>query len=409
MSKSFSLSLLALLGFVSGGAAEAAAPQTSGSPFAVSSCPDCRTRNPAISMAPTGEFLAAWQGEGDAGLADAIPARLFRPDGSSAQGDLRVSDSSNRNNSDPYVVSNRSEFLIVWSSSGEIWAQRFSIAGERLGNPHKVNLSSTPLVPPTPVPSTNIKPVAARTRDGAYVVAWLEIINGNSSPRVLARRFDAVGRPLGDPVAVSSNNTGDDRPTTCVDTAGRIVVAWSTVDRFEPFLPSRKGVQLRRLSASLASAEAVRIVAAAEAKETNPVVSCGRGNTFVVAWQTDRSPALDRSDVVAQRFTRLARKVGPTFVANVSLTGEQKRPAISHEPSGSFVLVWENDANDMRGIVGRRFAANGAPLSQDFVIAPEGSSELTAPAIAHGADGRSTVVWQEGNFDLFGQRLLPAQ
>jgi hypothetical protein len=251
--------------------------------------------------------------------------------------------------------------------------------------------------------------------DGGFIVAWINQLPAGVSypgtnPQVLARRFNALGQPLSAQVKVNTGLVAGDQPDVCVDTSGRPVVVWGTVNAFRPFETTYAGVALRRLSAAGAPIETETVVAAPTATSTQVAVGCGKGNTFVVVWHSNVAPATDGRDILAQRFSRLGRKVGPVFRLNAAVAGDQRDPDISFDQQGNFVAVWRDEPKN--SVIGRRFnGTTGAPLSGDFaVIAKEpGTKAPVNPAIAHiGNTTNFVVVWNEGpTTGAFGRRFTP--
>jgi len=113
-------------------------------------------------------------------------------------------------------------------------------------------------------------------------------------------------------------------------------------------------------------------------------IACGLGNTYAVAWQTAQAPAVSGSDIVVRRFTRLGRAVGVPFVLNQQVDGDQRNPALVADSAGNFVAVWEGNPGGLQNVRGRRFGANGTPLSDEFTVYNAGPGNFAAlrPALA---------------------------
>ena len=86
---------------------------------------------------------------------------------------------------------------------------------------------------------------------------------------------------------------------------------------------------------------------------------------------------------------------------------DQRAPAISHDSTGAFVVVWQSGSGQ-QGIYGRRFLASGAADGVDFAVLKEtvDPTERAQPAIAHLTPaGSFVVVWQNGNLGTYGRRF----
>lgn len=389
--------------------ASAAAPAKAGAPFPLSACADCSQREPKVAVAPTGAFVAAWDGEGTAGL-DGVPGRSFEANGTPLGSDFAFvgSDSSTAREVD--LAASRNDVVAVWAENDRIYAQRLGFGGERIGSRIQVSLDDTSGLSIF----RHLKPAVARAADGSFVVSWVRFVLGTGSgrPEILVRRFDAQGAPKTGQLKINTGLANDSRPDLCIDTANRTIAVWTNVDTFEPFRSTKKGVSMRRLGANLAPLEGERVIAPPRARESTAAVSCGKGATFAIVWETDQSPAADRGDLLVRRFSRIGRPLGTTVV-NETRDGVQRHPAIAHEPSGGFAVVWASDgdgnADADAGIVARRFSAAGAALSGDFLVAAGADRHLGLPAIGFAGNGGAVVVWQNSLTGVFGQRFSPAQ
>ncbi|HSG39097.1 MAG TPA: hypothetical protein VLE27_05625, partial [Thermoanaerobaculia bacterium] len=224
-------------------------------------------------------------------------------------------------------------------------------------------------------------------------------------------RFSAAGAPLGPQVKINTGLVNGNRPDVCVDTTGQAVAVWTNVDQIVPFQSNRKGVSLRRLSATGALLGPEQVVAVPQATSVQPAVSCGAGSTFVVVWHTDLPPAADRTDILGQRYSRLGRKVGQPFRINSNITGYQRNPSISHDAKGAnFVVAWQADLGTREGIYGRRFSNAGTAIGAEFevVVDNDNATEPAFPRVDHtGAAGNFIIVWQDGSRAIMGRRYTP--
>ncbi len=402
--------LLGIASGLAGSAAHAAAPVKAGPPFSLSACTDCRQADPSLAVAPAGGFLAAWQGEGDAGpgVLDGVPARSFGADGTPSGADFAFVGANDSTAKDVDLAAGKTDAVAAWAEGNRIYAQRLGFTGERIGERIQVSEGDLGIAI-----SRHLKPAVARAADGAFVVVWVRYVvgSGSDSPEILARRFDSQGVPTTGQVKINSRLANDNRPDVCIDSSNRTIAIWSNVDTFEPFLSTKKGVSARRLGPNLSPLSGEQVIAPPRAQESAAAISCGKGGTYVIVWQTDQAPAIDRGDILARRFSRTGRPLG-TFVVNQRRDGIQRHPAISHEPSGAFAVAWASDgdgnADADAGIVARRFSAAGAGLSVDFPVASGVDRNLGEPALGHAANGGMVIVWQNSLTGVFGQRFSPA-
>ena len=393
-----------------------AGPVAQTAPLPLSACTDCRQARPAVAGSPGG-FLVVWEGSSESDP-KGIDGRFFNGAGTPVSADFQVNrDVVAPDQYDVAVARDvKGNFIVVWSAvangNSDIMAKKLQADGVPVGAAFKVNQDP----PGTPTVPADFNPMVAGTSDGGFIVAWINELPASATfpgttPQVLARRFNATGAPLGTQLKLSTGLVNGDRPDVCVDSTGRPVVVWTSVDAFRPFEASRNGVSLRNLSAKgVLSGSRETVVAAPTAGSVRAAVSCGTGGTFVVVWHSDQAPGGEGTDILGQRFNKQGKKVGAVFRANAVAAGLQQNPAVQHDAKGSFVVVWQSSQGSQAGIFGRRFTAGGTATGPDFEVV-SGAQNGVAPAnpdVSHlGTASNFVVVWQAGAEAIFGRLFAP--
>jgi len=405
--------ILALTSLLLPGALSAG-PTKSGPSFALSTCSDCLQAAPAAAGNSAGSLFALW--ESLAPSADrGVPARFFRPLGPARGDDFFVQNASSESTLlDPRIAGDAKSFVAVWAvETGDdtnVFARRYTPRGIALGAPIAVN-QDDPALPRAP---QDFAPAVAMAPGGGFVVAWIRFVpfaddrHPGSQPAVYVRRFAADGKPLAAPLQLSTGLVAAERPDLCVTTTNAAAVAWTSVDRYEPFVPSLEGVKVRRLQPSGAPQPKTLVLSSPTSGQANAAVSCGADGGFVVAWSDEKAPAVDGADIVAQRFARDGKKAGAAFIVNSETGGDQVTPGLSHDPSGAFVAVWSGHDGAKDGIALRRFTAAGAPTAAEVDVTSGIGGRRGAPDVAHtGTAGNFVVVWQDPSRIVVGQRFKP--
>ena len=140
------------------------------------------------------------------------------------------------------------------------------------------------------------------------------------------------------------------------------------------------------------------------------VASDANGN-FVVVWHSDQDGSY--SGVFGQRFSSAGALLGSEFQINSFTTAFQQYPAVTSDPNGNFVVVWESYVQDGSGlgVFGRRFDSGGSPLGAEFRVNSYTTDQEAYPAVASDANGNFVVVWsgyggQDGSgTGIFGRRF----
>jgi len=386
--------------------------QPSGAEFHAGSCVDCDKRIPSVAGAKTGEFVVVWEG---AGRTDpqAVLARFYSKTGTPRGVQVQVNKQIPPDQYDAAVaVDTAGNSIVVWSEvvgdNSEIFFQRFNSKAKAIGVAVKVSVDD-PAAPATPL---DVFPAVAATPDGGFVVTWIQSVPPSDTDRippvVLFRAYNKNGAPLGAPIQVSTGLVRGIRPDVCVSNAGQAVVVWTNVDGFRPFQNNKKGISMRRIAKTGVPAGPEVVAVQPNAYDSDGAVSCAPNGTFVVIWHTDETPAVDRMDILGQRYTAIGRKSGAIFRVNSNAVGDQRDAAISHDASGNFVVVWESRETDTTRIVGRRFKANGTADGADFTVHNKTDEEPMPDEadVAHvGTAGEFVVVWQAGQEDVVGRRF----
>ena len=397
-------------------AAAWAGPTAQGAPFHVSSCTTCIQQVPAVAGSASGAFLTVWKGASPVD-SNGVSGRMFSGTGTPMGSDFLANKDLVQDQYDPAVARDgQGSFIVVWSEvvngNSEIKGRRYGPTGAALGAPFKINQdqAGTPTIP------ADFNPAVAALKDG-FIVTWMSILpagNGfpGTTPQVLARKLGPTGAPVGNQVKINTGLVNGDRPDVCVDTSGKPVVVWTSVDGFPLFEANHKGVSLRQLTpAGALVGTAETVVAAPKAGSVHPAVSCGNGSTFVVVWHSDQSPAVDQTDILGQRFSRLGRPVGTPFRINTTVANQDRNPSIAHDAKGNFVVVWQAYLGSAKvSILGRRFNASAAALSPEVEVFA-GADNATVPGNPDvamiGTTGNFVVVWQDGAQSISGRRFTP--
>jgi hypothetical protein len=252
------------------------------------------------------------------------------------------------------AVDDDGNFVVVWENlgadpildTGGVWARRFAASGVPLGAQFRVAVPTVTGVSPLShvIPQA---PEIAMSPAGNFVVAWYAF-SSNEPDRLLFRRYNAAGAPLGAAVPIDTSGVRFDRnwngPRLAMNAGGNFVILWTAVD-----YTSSNGVTT--FHAQLFNVDGT-----------------ARGLPFPVK-----------------------RATAPTTVA---------QPAVAMAPAGDFAVVWEKTVDYLSGAVrGRRFDADGMQVGAEFVVAPHNSRTIRLLGISMAMDGG-------GNFTVGYERRI---
>ena len=284
-------------------------------------------------------------------------------------------------------------FVVVWEGLNgsadpfnlyaAIWARRFDATGTPLTDRLQVNSFTT---------GNQIFPGVASRPDGSFVVVWQSTadgtINGND---VQARMFGADGTPATDEFLVNTNtDLFQGEPSVDVFDDGGFVVVWTSVVTGQA--ADIAGQRFDAAGAPVGGEFAVNSYTTLA--QGAPQVSTS-GDGFVATWSS-----LDIDDsglgVVARRFDADGSGIGDDFIVNTYTTFDQENSDVAVAEDGSFVIVWESDPQDGddEGVFGRRYDADGVPVTDEFAVSVTTSGAQHRPSVHYDADG-FVVVWSD--------------
>lgn len=98
---------------------------------------------------------------------------------------------------------------------------------------------------------------------------------------------------------------------------------------------------------------------------------------------------------------------GGVFTVNTTTAGDRRAPDIATDSAGNYVIVWQGPDGDGLGIFGRRFAADGTPLGQEFAVNTTTAGNQEAANVAIDASGRFAISYTSTSSN--GSRSLQAR
>ena len=384
-----------------------ATAQLLGAEFQVNSYTHSHQRYPAVAADDPGNFVVVWQSFGQDGSSYGVFGRRFDATGNPLASDFQVNTYTTGLQPFPAVAMlSGGAFIVAWASPQEdgwnwgILAQLYDAIGSPVGSEFHVNSYTT---------SGQYSPAIAADGTGNFVVTWESQSQDGSDTGVFARRFDSAGVALGGEFQVNVQTVGyQDSASVAQDALGNFVVVWES--RQQNGSSSRiLGRRFDTTGAPLGDEFQINSYTASWQK--SPVVASDGSGRFAVAWESHQQ-AGPLSDVHARSFDPTGGPEGDEFPVNSYTTSDQFSPAVAMDGSGSFVVTWSSFEQDgwYLGVFAQRFSPVGSRVGNEQRVSTFPSASQGAPALATGASGNFVVVWesryQDGSsFGVFGQRL----
>lgn len=386
-------------------------------------------QNAAVARAPDGRFVVVWEGDVDGRGVTDIFARRHAADGTPLGPEFIVNSFRANRQVFPAVAINASgEFIVAWDSDGQdtpalnAYAQRYNADGTPRGGEFRINNGGEDIF-------TRIS--VALDDAGNAIFVWPErlapipVFASIRRASINLRIFDNGNAIKLDQLKVEESIPTNLRlPTVGVAANGDFVIVWQSTAAplipVEGFNSTGVGIYGRRYNAAgVAQGASFQVDAAATSNplaglrlpigngpptmfSDRPNIAVGPAGDFVVVWQ--------RTGTDFSSLGAYGRRYGADGVArggefrigsgNLPL----RSPAVATTPDGGFAVVAQG-----AGIVLQRYNAQGAAVGSERRI-DQGAApgNVLLPNLAFDAVGRASVVWQDYERDGAGRGIVAA-
>ena len=292
------------------------------------------------------------------------------------------------------------DFIVVWASYGQngapasranIYMQRFSRDGSLLGGETRVFATNT----------HQVFGAVAVDADGDYIVTWTEYGRDGDSPtqsNVYARRFRSDGAPLSTAFLVNEQTSASQKwSSVAVDVDGDFVITWSSYGQDG----SGYGVYARRYNAAgVVQGGEFQVNESSLGNQRFSQVAMDHEGNFVITWTHDLSPT--DSNIHARRFAADGTPLSGEFVVNSFLPGQQSNSTIGMDLEGNFVIAWQSHMQDGSGwgIYARLFDLTGTALDDEFQVSVSALGDQAFPSVGMSHTGSFVVTWSGRGTEL---------
>lgn len=303
-------------------------------------------RDPDVASNGAGAFVVVWTSPQD-GSGDGVFAQRFASSGAPVGPELQVNTFTAGTQHEPAVAADLAgNFVVVWSSlnqegaGAEVFGQRFSSAGVRLGSEFRVNTFTT---------GDQHRPDIGSDSAGNFLAVWQDGAPGSSPAGrgVFGRSYDSTGAPVGPEFQVNTHATGfKGAPTVAVNPAGGAVVVWHSDGQDGSDL----GIFGRRYSVSgTATTSEFQVNTFTTGRQADPAVGMeysGNG-CFLVAWTSEGEDGSGPG--VYGRLYNFGVQPEDVFPFNEFTTGSQTRASVAAVPEVDLVVLWDSEGQDGSG------------------------------------------------------------
>ena len=366
---------------------------------------------PDVAHIGEGQFVVVWTSYGPDASSGGIAAQRYRASGATAGSEIIVNTYTTSGQFQPSIDADASgRFVVVWTNTAAqdgseygIFGQRFTAIGGRRGGELQINEFAA---------GTQWRPDIGVAADGTFVVAWQdEDARDGSLDGIFGRRFASTGDALSGDFQVNSSTQRDQQyPSISVASDGSFVVAFQSNGKDEPAVTTSPGIFARRFDSSGAALGAeFQVNTYTTGAQSLPDVAMQPSGGFVVVWQDHTQPG--GAGVFGRLYDATGAPDGGEFPVPTNVAATKERPRVATGSDGSFTVAWEASPQDgsSRGVFAQRFAADATPLGTEFQVNSFTAGSQYQAAISNDGVSEVVVVWQspqDGRADgIYGQRF----
>ncbi len=285
-------------------------------------------------------------------------------------------------------------YVIVFSdynvTSGDVYAQRYNAAGVAQGTAFRVNSTTS---------DVQDWPAVAMDPNGNFVVAWNSNAQDGSGWGIYAQRFNAAGVAQGSEFRVNTSTTGNQEAVSIgMADDGSFAVA------FTDYNANAGDIYIQRYNASgVAQGGNALANTTTSLIQAFPEIAVNGSGDFVVVWESQNQDPGASYGIYGQRYNASGVAQGSEFRANTTTAGEQKRPSVSIDSSGNFIVAWASATQDTggdSGIYAQRFNAAGVAQGSEFRVNTTTAGDQTIATVRMRADGQFIVSWVSNGQDV---------
>ena len=343
-----------------------------------------------------GGYLTVWSGSGQADEGYGVYLQRFDAAGQRVGEEILVNTTTTFSQRNPEVtVLASGGYVVTWDSTvpgggpGDpsalgVFVQAFDAAGARIGAQ-------------TQVSGVGHSQRVTALADGGYVVTWTQQVDAPWSG-VLAQRFDASGRAVGQAVVLDRDLDATVASVAATDTG--FIAVWRAYNEAggATIAIQSFGADGERLG------DEVRIPR--DGDRTHPEIVALADGGFALVW-------LEAEGLFGQILGDDGRPAGDRFLVGPA-AGGQLLHAIVATPDGGFTVAWDRFSGAGSHILeARAFFADGRPNGETISIRDASGSPGEPPALTTLASGEVVLTYARyvgdlvDYFDVFQVRLEP--
>lgn len=207
---------------------------------------------------------------------------------------------------------------------------------------------------------------------------------------VLGQRFDASGVPVSERIRVHPATAGFQAKPRAVRRGGDVLVVWES----GPHHKAATSVHARLFTRRGRAMTDEIVVHAGSEEIWNSAVAANASGDFLVVWE---GADADRNGIQARLYDRSVTPAGPAFGVNGATLGRQRRPAVAAGKGNDFLVAWQSytTGGAVHGIYGQFISPTGQRLGSELQFSKGVGEVQISPALALLPSGHFVVTWMD--------------
>ncbi len=335
----------------------------------------------SIVVLANGDYVVAWRASTNQGD---VYVQRFSADGVKLGNDFTVHASLTGAQNDPTVTAlTDGGYVIAWQgrdgNGAGVYLQRFDASGSRVGGEALVN---------TEIAGEQKHPTVVALADGGYAVTWFSFQQGANVWNAMAQAFTASGQPVGGELLLGTNLYEEGREPFSVKALsnGSFVFTWLT---------QNLEVQARIVGADGNIVSDI-VTANPGAQGVYPEVTALSDGRFVIAWEWEDASIGQMGDVRWQMFDAVGNKIGEIQTANTYIEGSQGDVSIAATVDGGYVITWVSwkQAGSLTSLQAQKYDTHGVPVGTEVSITSPTARAQYEQKVTALPDGGYVVTWE---------------
>jgi len=321
-----------------------------GNEFEVNSYTTYRQGSSAVAVNSSGHFIVVWESEGQDGSGYGVYAQRYDNSGVTVGSEFLVNNVTANNQRYPSVAMNGSgEFVIAWQSDGQdgegsgVFAKRYMENGTGSAE-FQVNSYNS---------SDQVSPDISMSENGSFVITWSSYGQDSSEYGIYAQRYLSDGSKIGGEFQVNSYTSAAQRNSKiAVNESGEFVIVWESSGQDGDGF----GIYAQKFYSNGSTMGGEFLVNSnTTSNQYYSGVAIAPTGHFAVTWASSGQDS-NGYGVYAREFN-LSGTSYSEFQVNTYTNNNQYMPAIAMDPLGKYMIVWasENQDSSNYGIYGQRY------------------------------------------------------